>query len=72
MNRLRDLDRATGVKIRPQAKDSRYERAEPGSLLHVDIKKLAVVPDGGGWWVHGGHAMRHHSPRAGSVNAVAA
>ena len=41
LNRLRDLDRATGVRIRRQAQDSRYERAEPGSLLHVDIKKLA-------------------------------
>lgn len=71
LNRLRDLDRATGAKIREQAKQSRYERAEPGSLLHVDIKKLALVPPGGGWRVHGGHAKRHRSPQAGPANAAA-
>ena len=45
--RLRDLDRATGVPIR-------YERDCPGELVHVDIKRLAKVPDGGGGWrIHG-------------------
>jgi hypothetical protein len=27
----------------------RYEHAYPGSLVHVDVKKLGNVPDGGGW-----------------------
>ena len=27
----------------------RYERSTPGELLHVDIKKLGRIPDGGGW-----------------------
>ena len=71
LNRLRDLDRATGAKIRAQGKSSRYERAEPGSVLHIDMKKLAVVPPGGGWRVHGGHGMRGSSPRARQANAVA-
>ena len=44
--RLRDLDRPTGVPIR-------YERDCPGELVHVDIKKVAKVPDGGGWRAHG-------------------
>ena len=44
--RLRDLDRPTGIPIR-------YERDCPGELLHVDTKKLAKVPDGGGWRGHG-------------------
>ena len=44
--RLRDLDRPTGVPIR-------YERDCPGELVHVDIKKLAKVPDQGGWRIHG-------------------
>jgi transposase-like protein len=43
LNRLSHLDRATGEPIR------RYEHDEPGSLLHVDVKKLGNVPDGGGW-----------------------
>jgi transposase InsO family protein len=43
MNRLTHLDRATGEPIR------RYEHDQPGDLLHVDVKKLGKVPDGGGW-----------------------
>lgn len=72
LSRLRDLDLATGAKVRGQAKNSRYERPEPGSLLHVDIKKLAVVPPGGGWRVHGEHAMRDRAPRCRDANAAAA
>ncbi|MEU8655618.1 IS481 family transposase [Actinoplanes philippinensis] len=43
LNRLSHLDRAPGEPIR------RYEHAQPGDLLHVDVKKLGNVPDGGGW-----------------------
>ncbi len=27
----------------------RYERESPGELVHVDVKKVARIPDGGGW-----------------------
>lgn len=47
LNRLDHIDRATGEPIR------RYERDRPGELVHVDIKKLGVVPDGGGWRTQG-------------------
>jgi transposase InsO family protein len=40
--RLRDLDRATAIPVR------RYERERPGELIHVDVKKLGNIPDGGG------------------------
>jgi transposase InsO family protein len=40
--RLADLDRATGAPVR------RYERSRPGELVHVDVKKLGNIPDGGG------------------------
>lgn len=43
LNRLTHLDRITGEPIR------RYERDRPGELLHMDVKKLGKVPDGGGW-----------------------
>ena len=43
LNRLSHLDRATGEPVR------RYEHPHPGSLIHVDVKKLGNVPDGGGW-----------------------
>lgn len=47
LNRLAWLDRPTGQPIR------RYERDRPGELVHVDIKKLGNIPDGGGWRVVG-------------------
>jgi hypothetical protein len=50
--RLRHLDRATGRVIR------RYERERPGELVHVDIKKLGNIPDGGGHRVLGRQAGR--------------
>jgi len=31
----------------------RYQRDRPGELIHVDIKKIAGIPDGGGWRMHG-------------------
>ena len=34
-------------------KPVRYVRDNPGDLVHVDVKKLAAIPDGGGWRVHG-------------------
>jgi transposase InsO family protein len=40
---LAHLDRASGRSVR------RYEHAAPGDLVHVDIKKLGNIPDGGGW-----------------------
>jgi hypothetical protein len=43
LNRLSHVDRATGEPIR------RYEHDHPGDLIHVDVKKLGKVPDGGGW-----------------------
>jgi len=45
--RLASLDRGTGRVIR------RYEHTAPGDLVHVDIKKLGRIPDGGGHKVLG-------------------
>jgi transposase InsO family protein len=50
--RLAHLDRATGRVIR------RYERSQPGELVHVDIKKLGNIPDGGGHKTLGRQAGR--------------
>jgi hypothetical protein len=43
LNRPSHVDRATGEPIR------RYEHDHPGSMIHVDVKKLGNIPDGGGW-----------------------
>ena len=40
--RLAHLDRASGVRVR------RYQHDRPGELVHVDVKKLGRIPDGGG------------------------
>ncbi len=47
ISRLSQVDRATGEPVR------RYEWQRPGDLLHMDVKKLGKVPDGGGWRFRG-------------------
>jgi len=41
LSRLRDTDRATGAPVR-------YVRGYPGELVHIDVKRLGRIPDGGG------------------------
>jgi transposase InsO family protein len=40
----------------------RYERARPGELVHIDIKKLGRIKGGAGWRVQG-RAQRHYTAR---------
>ena len=47
LGRLDSGDRATKEPV------IRYQRDRPGELVHVDVKKLAGIPDGGGWRIHG-------------------
>jgi transposase InsO family protein len=48
------LDPVTGAVIRSsKATSHRYERDRPGDLVHVDVKKLGRIPDGGGWRIRG-------------------
>jgi transposase InsO family protein len=52
--RLAALDPMTGQLIRASKQTAtRYERSAPGELVHMDVKKLARIPDGGGWRAHG-------------------
>ena len=46
MSRLASTDRASGVVVR-------YQREHPGELVHLDVKKLGRIPDGGGHKAHG-------------------
>jgi transposase InsO family protein len=65
MPRLAEVDRLTGELLRGRRhSERRYERKAPGDLLHVDVKKLGRVPDGGGWRVHGRAATvdQRHKP----------
>ncbi len=43
LSRLPYLDKRTREVTR------RYEHETPGSMIHVDVKKLGNIPDGGGW-----------------------
>ena len=57
LNRLKWMDRPTGRVIR------RYERERPGDLIHVDVKKLGRIPEGGGWKVLGRVDGKRNSER---------
>lgn len=54
INRLRWMDRVSGRVIR------RIETTHCGELVHIDVKKLARIPDGGGHRVHGRRAEVLH------------
>jgi len=74
ISRLNQVDRATGEPVR------RYEHPHPGSLIHVDVKKLGNIPDQGGWRFRGRQTgaknraatpgkprNRHHNPKMGTA-----
>jgi transposase InsO family protein len=47
VSRLSDLERRSGRVVR------RIETSRPGELIHMDVKKQAKIPPGGGWRIHG-------------------
>ena len=66
VNRLALLDRPTGQPVR------RYEWAQPGELVHTDVKKLGRLRDGGGHRIHGRDSAQHrtrdqHRTRRGPI-----
>ncbi len=65
MPRLDEVDLATRRQLRGQVR--RYERARPGELVHVDIKKLGRIPTGGGHWAHGRAVGSRHSRLAATI-----
>jgi len=72
---LSHLDQASGLPVR-KPKPIRYEVAGPGELVHVDIKKLGRIPDGGGWRVFGRGSIQDRCAgvardRAGRAGAAA-
>lgn len=67
--RLCDCDPLTGEVIRASKTTARrYERERPGELVHMDVKKIGRIPDGGGWKAHGrdmGSTHRRKKTRIG-------
>src|SRR5262245_58460467 len=52
--RLAMLDPITGQVVKASKTTAvRYEHPYPGSLVHMDVKKLGRIPEGGGWKAHG-------------------
>jgi transposase InsO family protein len=52
--RLAACDPMTGEVIRASKTTAiRYERDRPGELVHMDVKKIGRIPNGGGWRAHG-------------------
>ena len=63
---LADCDPLTGELIRAsRATQLRYERDQPGDLVHIDVKKLGRIPDGGGWRSQGPNVIDHPYLRVG-------
>ena len=59
--RLCTLDPLTGELIRSsKITTRRYERERPGELVHMDVKKLGRIPDGGGWRSRGREAANQN------------
>lgn len=65
---LADVGRVTGEpRRRGPVTRVRYERERPGELLHVDVKKVARIPDGGGWRARGASELDHGHTSAGTA-----
>lgn len=61
---LAHCDPMTGQVIKAsKATAVRYERERPGELVHMDVKKLGRIPDGGGWRA-AGQTTQNHASRA--------
>jgi transposase InsO family protein len=61
ISRLRDLD-VDGRDLREPVR--RYEWPNPGDMVHIDVKKIGRIPDGGGWAVHGRGSPAHRASRS--------
>jgi transposase InsO family protein len=74
ISRLRDLDPPTGEQLRVTDPATtvhgprrwrRYERDRPGELIHIDVKKLGRIREGGGWRAHGRDSAQSRAARTG-------
>jgi transposase InsO family protein len=68
---LAHLDQATGLPVR-KPRPVRYQRSAPGELVHVDIKKLGRIPDGGSWRAFGRGSVQHKHAKAATDRAARA
>ncbi|WIE71583.1 IS481 family transposase [Curtobacterium sp. MCJR17_020] len=57
LNRRRHIDPDGEVNRTPRTITARY----PGHMVHLDVKKVGRIPDGGGWRVHGRGSDQHRA-----------
>ena len=57
INRRRDLDPTGASNRRPKKIIARY----PGHMIHLDVKKVGRIPEGGGWRAHGRDSAQHRA-----------
>lgn len=50
---LRRIGLGKRSRLEPLEPPNRYQRRHPGELVHIDVKKLARIPEGGGHRIHG-------------------
>ncbi|MEV1114966.1 IS481 family transposase [Actinosynnema sp. NPDC049800] len=66
LNRRRFLDPTGANNRRPRRITARW----PGHMVHLDVKKVGVIPDGGGWRAHGrGSEQARQAERAKNKGA---
>jgi transposase InsO family protein len=66
--RLADCDPLTGEVIRASRMSAqRYERQRPGELVHLDVKKIGRIPDGGGWRANGRAGSHTHAAKQARI-----
>lgn len=57
LNHRRHLDPDGDNNRKPGRITARY----PGHMIHVDVKKVGRIPDGGGWRAHGRNSAQHRA-----------
>ena len=66
---LGHIDLNTGLAVR-KPRPVRYERENPGDVVHIDVKKLGRIPNGGGWRTLGLAAGRKNKKKTTPVGSA--
>lgn len=67
LNHRRHLDPDGDDNRKPGRITARY----PGHMIHVDVKKVGRIPDGGGWRAHGRDSAQHRAAERAKAHAKA-
>lgn len=68
ISRRRDIDPEGSTNRRGQRITARY----PGHMVHIDVKKVGRIPDGGGWRAHGRGSEEHKASRRAKAKGARA